>query len=127
MSTASALDGLGPMRRKDSMAAQMMVMFKKPNTHTAFLTSSQFAHDLIQVRQVDVVNVSTLMLLLLKAFLSLENETKTRFKMNAPNSSPLQLFTPTHLTSGVWGRVNQLFQGKTKRGDGTAMAVVVRP
>ncbi|CAM9963654.1 unnamed protein product [Ascophyllum nodosum] len=49
MSTASALDGLGPMRRKDSMAAQMMVMFKKPNTHTAFLTSSQFAHDLIQV------------------------------------------------------------------------------
>lgn len=51
MATASALEGLGPMQRKDSMAGKMIKMFKKPEEHTDFLTSSRFAHDLIKVRR----------------------------------------------------------------------------
>lgn len=50
MATASALEDLAPMQRRDSMARKMTKMFKRPETHTAFLTSSRFALDLIKVR-----------------------------------------------------------------------------
>ncbi len=50
MATASALEGLPPMQRADSMAKKMTKMFKKPDAHAAFLTSSRFALDLIKVR-----------------------------------------------------------------------------
>lgn len=49
MATASALEDLAPMQRRDSMARKMTKMFKTPETHTAFLTSSRFALDLIKV------------------------------------------------------------------------------
>lgn len=49
MATASALEGLPPMQRRDSMARKMTKMFKRPDTHAAFLTSSRFALDLIKV------------------------------------------------------------------------------
>lgn len=49
MATASALEGLPPMQRADSMAKKMTKMFKKPDAHAAFLTSSRFALDLIKV------------------------------------------------------------------------------
>eukprot|EP00752_Nemacystus_decipiens_P018215 g16344.t1 len=48
MATASALEGLPPMQRKDSMARKMTKMFKRPDAHAAFLTSPRFAHDLIK-------------------------------------------------------------------------------
>lgn len=50
MATASALHGLGSMPRSDSVASKMIKMFKRPDTHAAFLTSSRFALDLIRVR-----------------------------------------------------------------------------
>ena len=49
MATASALEGLGPMQRRDSKVGTMIKMFKSPDTHAQFLTSSRFAHDLIEV------------------------------------------------------------------------------
>lgn len=49
MATASALEDLAPIQRRDSMAKKMTKMFKTPETHTAFLTSSRFALDLIKV------------------------------------------------------------------------------
>lgn len=49
MATASALEDLAPMQRRDSMARKMTKMFKTPDTHAAFLTSSRFALDLIKV------------------------------------------------------------------------------
>lgn len=49
MATASALEGLGPMQRRDSKVGLMIKMFKSPDTHASFLTSSRFAHDLISV------------------------------------------------------------------------------
>lgn len=49
MATASALEGLGPMQRRDSKVGMMIKMFKSPDTHASFLTSSRFAHDLIAV------------------------------------------------------------------------------
>ena len=49
MATASALEGLGPMQRRDSKVGTMIKMFKSPDTHAKFLTSSRFAHDLIAV------------------------------------------------------------------------------
>ncbi|CBN75553.1 conserved unknown protein [Ectocarpus siliculosus] len=51
MATASALEDLAPMQRRDSMARKMTKMFKTPDTHAAFLTSSRFALDLIKVCQ----------------------------------------------------------------------------
>lgn len=50
MATASALEGLGPMQRKDSMSVKMIKMFKRPDTHSSYLTSSRFALDIIKVR-----------------------------------------------------------------------------
>lgn len=49
MATASALEGLPPMQRRDSMARKMTKMFKRPDAHADFLTSSRFALDLIKV------------------------------------------------------------------------------
>lgn len=49
MATASALEGLAPMQRRDSMARKMTKMFKSPDAHASYLTSSRFALDLIKV------------------------------------------------------------------------------
>lgn len=49
MATASALEGLGPMERRDSKVGMMIKMFKSPDTHAPYLTASRFAHDLITV------------------------------------------------------------------------------
>lgn len=49
MATASALESLGPLRRRDSMAVKMVEMFKRPDAHAAYLTASSFARDIIKV------------------------------------------------------------------------------
>lgn len=49
MATASALESLGPMKKKDSMVFKMDKMFKTPGRHTSYLTSSRFALDLVKV------------------------------------------------------------------------------
>lgn len=50
MATASALEELGPLKRRDSMVATMTAMFERPGTHSSYLISSRFAMDIIKVR-----------------------------------------------------------------------------
>lgn len=46
--TASALEFMGQMKRRDSMALKMVNMFKSPDAHASYLTTSTFALDIIK-------------------------------------------------------------------------------
>ncbi|CAM9183256.1 unnamed protein product, partial [Choristocarpus tenellus] len=51
VATASALQSLAPLQRCDSVSVKMIEMFKRPEVHANYLTSAQFARDVIKICQ----------------------------------------------------------------------------
>ncbi|CAM9309797.1 unnamed protein product [Chrysoparadoxa australica] len=49
MATATALQGLGPSKKKDELAQKMISMFRNPKEHADYLTSQRFAKDVLRL------------------------------------------------------------------------------